>query len=112
MRPEDRVRVLHMLEAAEQALGFMSDLMPSQLDQDKKTLFAVIRCIEIIGEAAGRISDATRADTPDIPWAAMTGMRNRLVHAYFDVDIEVVWRTVAEELPVLVQRLRSLVAKG
>jgi uncharacterized protein with HEPN domain len=112
MPPEDRVRVLHMLEAAEQALGFMAGFTSHQLGQDKKTLFAVIRCIEVIGEAAGRVSESTRLNAQDIPWAAITGMRNRLVHAYFDVDTAVVWRTVAEELPTLLQRLRPLVAKG
>ena len=69
-----------------------------ELERDRKTLFAVIRCVEIIGEAAARISEATRTSTPDIPWSAITGMRNRLVHAYFDVDTDVLWNTVTVEL--------------
>jgi len=111
MLSEDRVRVLHMSEAAEQALAFTSGLTIDQLRTDKKTLFAVIRCIEIIGEAAGRVSGETRANAPVIPWSAMAGMRNRLVHAYFDVDTDVVWRTITEELPALLQLLRPLMAK-
>lgn len=71
-------------------------------------MFAVIRCVEIIGEAASKISDATRISAPDIPWSAIVGMRNRLVHAYFEVDADVVWNTVTVELPGLRDRLKTL----
>ena len=70
--------------------------------------FALVRCVEIIDEAAGRLSDATCANSPEIPWSAIVGMRNRLVHAYFDVDTEIVWKTVAVELPALADQLRPL----
>lgn len=108
MLPEDRVRLLHMIEAADNAMSFVAGRSRPEIDQDRKTLFAVIRCVEIIGEAAGRISEATRAAAPDIPWSAIVGMRNRLVHAYFDVDVDVVWKTVTVELPALRSRLQSL----
>lgn len=71
-------------------------------------MFAVIRCVEIIGEAASKVSEKTRSSAPDIPWAAIVGMRNRLVHAYFDVDTDVVWKTVTAELPALKTRLKTL----
>lgn len=109
MPPEDRVRLLHMIEAAENAVGFVAGLTPDQLENDRKTLFAVIRCIEIIGEAAARMSEATRASAPDIPWGAIVGMRNRLVHAYFDVDTDLVWKTTQTELPALKARLQALI---
>lgn len=109
MPPEDRVRLLHMIEAAENALNFVAGLDIAELEQDRKTLFAVIRCIEIIGEAAARLSEATRAAAPDIPWSAIVGMRNRLVHAYFDVDTELVWKTIHVELPALRERLQTLI---
>lgn len=108
MLPEDRVRLLHMIEAADNAMSFVAGRSRPEIDQDRKTLFAVIRCVEIIGEAAARISDATRASVPDVPWSAIVGMRNRLVHAYFDVDVDVVWKTVTVELPALRRRLQSL----
>ena len=110
MLPEDRVRLLHMIEAADDAIGFVADYTPEKLEGDRKTLFAVIRCIEIIGEAAARVSDSTRATAPDIPWGAIIGMRNRLVHAYFDVDTELVWKTIHAELPALNRRLQELVS--
>lgn len=109
MPPEDRVRLLHMIEAADNAMSFVAGYAPAALEDDRKTLFAVIRCIEIIGEAAVRVSDTTRATAPDIPWGAMVGMRNRLVHAYFDVDTKIVWKTINSELPALRNRLRELV---
>lgn len=109
MPPEDLVRLLHMIEAADNAMDFVVGYTPAELAQDRKTLFAVIRCIEIIGEAAARVSDATRATAPGIPWASIVGMRNRLVHAYFDVDTDLVWKTTSTELPALMRQLQALV---
>ena len=70
-------------------------------------LFAVVRALEVIGEAAGRVSEETRSSTPDIPWRAMIGMRNRLSHGYFDIDTEVVWQTVTSEFPNPTPRIRA-----
>jgi uncharacterized protein with HEPN domain len=108
MPPEDRVRLLHMIEAADEAISFVGDTSRAALESDRKTLLAVIRCVEIVGEAAAKVSDATRQGAPDIPWAAIVGMRNRLIHAYFDIDVDVVWKTVTVELPDLKARLQTL----
>ncbi len=72
-------------------------------------LFALVRAIEIVGEAASKVGEATREASTDIPWPLIVSMRNRLVHAYFNVDHEVVWKTATEELPQLLPRLRALV---
>ena len=66
---------------------------------------AVLKSIEIIGEAASRVSDETRSLLPDLPWGQMVGIRNRLVHGYFDIDHERVWTTVKDDLGPLVRRL-------
>ena len=108
MRPEDQVRIKHMVEAAGDAARFMAGRTRADLDTDRMLLFALIRCIEIIGEAARQITDETRNRSSDIPWSAIAGMRNRLIHAYFDVDAELVWKTVTVELPPLTARLRML----
>lgn len=108
MPPEDIVRLRHMLEAIEDASSFISGRARGDLDSDKMLRFALVRCVEIVGEAAGRLSNETRSLTPEIPWAAIVGMRNRLVHAYFDVDTEIVWKTVTVELPALAAELRPL----
>ena len=82
MRPEDRVRIKHMTEAADDAARFIVGRSRANLDSDRMLLYALIRCIEIIGEAARQVTDETRGLAPGIPWVAITGMRNRLVHAY------------------------------
>ena len=109
MPPEDRVRLLHMIEAAETARDFVSGKARGDLDADRMLVFALVRAIEIVGEAGSKVSAPTREAAPAIPWSLIVSMRNRLVHAYFDVDHEVVWKTATEELPQLLSRLRRLV---
>ena len=90
----------------------MTGWQRADLDRDQMLLFAVVRAIEIVGEAASRVSAETRAATPQIPWPAIVGMRNRVVHAYFDIDREIVWTTVIAELPLLVAGLRAALGEG
>ena len=108
MRVEDRVRVRHMIEAAESALQFVDGRTRPDLDSDRMLLFAVVRAVEIIGEAASKVSTETRTSHPNIPWGAIVGMRNRLVHAYFEIDTAVVWVAVTDEIPALLSQLRGL----
>ena len=75
-------------------------------------LFAVVRAIEVVGEAAAKLSVEVRASAPQIPWSAVVGMRNRLIHGYFNVDPELVWKTVSRELPALVPGLKALLSKA
>lgn len=107
MLSEDRIRLQHMLDAIQTAIGFLQARDRSDLDTDTMLLFATVRALEVIGEAAGKVSDDTRLVAPQIPWRAMVGMRNRLIHGYFDVDTEVVWRTVKNELPELESAIQS-----
>lgn len=111
MRTEDQVRLKHMMDATESAFQFLDGRQRHDLDIDKMLLFAVVRAIEIIGEAAGRISMETREAIQEIPWSAIISMRNRLIHGYFDIDTEVVWKTVTEELPILLSQLRAVPIK-
>jgi uncharacterized protein with HEPN domain len=108
MRAEDRVRLRHMVEAAESAVQFLAGRQRADLDQDRMLLFAVVRAIEILGEAASQVSAETRATHAAIPWRAIIGMRNRLIHAYFEINTETVWQTVTQEIPVLLPQLRAL----
>ncbi len=86
MPPEDAIRIGHMIEAAEAAAGFIAGRQRSDLDSDRMLLFALVRAIEIIGEAASKLSPDARAAMPSVPWANVVAMRHRLVHAYFDID--------------------------
>jgi uncharacterized protein with HEPN domain len=100
-----------MLEAAENARRFISAKSRTDLDTDPMLLFALVRAIEIIGEAAARVSAEQRATSPTVPWTAIVAMRNRLIHAYFDIDRDIVWRTVTEEIPSLQSQLLQLLPK-
>lgn len=86
MRAEDRIRLLHMVEASQAAMRFVAGRQRADLQTDQMLLFAVIRALEVVGEAANKVSEEVRAENPNIPWKAIVGMRNRLIHAYFDVD--------------------------
>jgi len=109
MPPDDRVRLLHMIRAAETVAAFVTGHQRADLDADHMLLFALVRAIEIIGEAASKVSPEARAAAPDVPWGQITAMRNRLIHAYFDIDHDVLWRTERDEVPALVPLPRSLV---
>ena len=108
MRAEDIVRIRHMIEAAESALMFVDRRERAALDEDRMLQFALVRAIEIVGEAASKISDESRAEMPNIPWSAIVGMRNRLVHAYFEINHEILWNTVSQALPELLVQLKSI----
>jgi uncharacterized protein with HEPN domain len=69
-----------------------------------------VKCIEIVGEAASRISEETRQQAPQMPWQDIVSMRNRLIHAYFDVDLDRVWDTVEGDLPFLMTQLEALLS--
>jgi uncharacterized protein with HEPN domain len=108
MRDEDRVRLRHMIEAAESAVQFVAGRQRIELDEDRMLLFALVRTIEVLGEAASKISEEMRATHTGIPWHAIIGMRNRLIHAYFEINPEIVWQTVTQEIPALLPQLRAL----
>lgn len=101
MRADDRIRLLHMVEAADAAAAFIAGRTRADLDSDRMLLFAVVRAIEIVGEAANHVTDESRARLTALPWHAMVGMRNRITHTYFQIDTETVWKTATEELPAL-----------
>jgi uncharacterized protein with HEPN domain len=109
MRPEDRTRILHMIEAAETVEEFVSGRVRADLDSDRILLFALIRAIEVLGEAAAKVSPETRTVTQGIPWPRIISMRNRLIHAYFDVDRSILWKTATEEIPALLPVLREMI---
>lgn len=103
----DVVRLQHMLDAAEQAIRFCAGRSRAELDGDVMLRFALVHAITVVGEAAARISTQTREARPDIAWGSIVGMRNRLVHAYFDIDSDVLWESVNEGLPPLAGQLRA-----
>ncbi len=83
----------------------------AHLDSDRLLARALVQLITIVGEAASRVSGELQAATPHIPWPAMIAMRNWLVHAYFDIDLDQVWDTVQDDLPPLIADLESLLPR-
>ena len=112
MLKADYVRLRHMLDAANEALFFVAEKSRTELDLDRALALALVKSIEIIGEAASRISRELRADSPNVPWTDLVAMRNRLIHAYFDVNLDIVWKTVTDELPPLVRLLEKLLVSS
>lgn len=108
MRDDDRIRILHMIDAADSVTQFLAGRTRADLDSDRMLLFAVVRAIEVFGEAASRVTDDTRAAAQSVPWSLIVGMRNRLVHGYFDIDADVVWKTATAEIPPLQLTLKAL----
>ena len=105
----DNEYLLDILEAARLALAYVQGKTQEEFLQDVQCQDAVIRRIEIIGEAARRLSDDARAALPGVAWDAMTGMRNVLIHEYDDVDLTIVWDTVQADLPPLIAALEKIV---
>ena len=97
-----------MLEAARDALSFIQDKTRNSLDTDKMLSLSVVRCVEVIGEAASRLSKECYDEFPQIPWISIINMRNRLVHAYYDINLNTVWSTVTEDLPPLIASLEKI----
>jgi uncharacterized protein with HEPN domain len=99
-----------MVQAAERALGYVQGLTYEQFAADRKTVDAVSFAIVVLGEAASALKDVGPKLAPEVPWADIRGMRNRVAHEYFGVDVKVLWETVREDLPSLLAALRALLA--
>lgn len=101
----DRIRLLHMLEHAREAMQLVAGRDRSDLDTDRVLSLALVRLLEIVGEAAARVSSEARARHPAIPWSEIVSLRNRLIHGYDAVDMDVLWSIVNTDLPALVRGL-------
>jgi uncharacterized protein with HEPN domain len=112
MHPHDLIRIRHMFEAANDALTFAKGRQRSELDRDRQLLLSIVKSIEIIGEAASKVSTSAQEKHSDIPWHAIITMRHRLVHGYFDIDHEVVWQTLLLDLPPLLGQLEAIMQQS
>ena len=108
MCKNDWIRLRHMLDAAREAMRSASGRARKDLETDYVWTLGLVKCVEIIGEAAARIGKETKDRNPQIPWAQIVAMRNRLVHLYFDIDLDQVWKAVTEDLPPLAKQLQEV----
>ncbi len=100
-----------MVEAADACERFVSGRGRTDLEINLMLRFALVRAAEIFGEAASKVSLETRESAPSIPWREIVAMRNRLVHAYFDIDRDVLWKATTEEIPALSVALRAILSQ-
>lgn len=112
MRKDDAVRLRHMRDAARKALRMVQGRRRADLDEDEMLALSPCRLLEIVGEAASQVSTATRARVLTVPWRDVIGMRNILIHGYFDVNLDVVWRTVQDDLPKLLAAVEGELEKA
>ena len=101
MRREIGDYIQDIIEAIDKLMKFVKGMSYDEFVQDDKTVFAVVRAIEIIGEAVKNIPEEVRGSYPEIPWKDMAGMRDKLIHSYFGIKLERVWETANEEIPPL-----------
>ncbi|MBC6476830.1 MAG: DUF86 domain-containing protein [Hormoscilla sp. GM7CHS1pb] len=124
---DDPVRLHHMLDAAKEAVLFAENRTRIDLESDRMLTLSLVKCIEIIGEAAAWLRHAARMagatlrermtkerqqELPQIPWPQIISMRNRLIHAYFEIDLDAVWDTVTEDIPVLIVELEQIITES
>lgn len=110
-RHEDQVRLRHMYDHASEAVEMCRGLARADLDRDRKLNLALVRLVEIVGEAANRVSRQGQVIRPEIPWPRVIGMRNLLVHGYDEVDFDILWDTVQIDLPPLIAELKRMLGR-
>jgi len=88
MRKDDLIRIRHMLDAAKEAMSFIKYRKRSDLDTDRMLVLSLVKSVEIMGEAASKVTKVSRDGHPEVPWLNIIGMRNRLIHVYFDIDLD------------------------
>ena len=107
-RHDDGVRIRHALDAARKAVASTKGWRRQDLDLEQLPTLGLIRLLEVVGEAAGGVSAETQAAYPDVPWRKMIGLRHRLIHGYFNVNLDIVWDTIRAELPPLIHDLERV----
>ena len=109
--PRSLVRLRHMLDHAREAVAMVRGRTRADLDADRPLNLALVRLLEIVGEAAGRVPEEERALYPRIPWSEIVSLRNRLIHGYNTVDFDILWEIVSQDLPALIQALKEALAR-
>lgn len=105
-------RIEDILESLEMIFEYSTGMDQNSWQNDRKTIDAIIRNLEIIGEAATHVPESIQKQYPNIPWNQMKGIRNMLIHEYFGVDIDVLWQTIQEDLPALYREIQKVAVPG
>ncbi|MFZ5453956.1 MAG: DUF86 domain-containing protein [Thermodesulfobacteriota bacterium] len=110
--PKDLILLQHMLDYAREALELIHGKSRKELDSDRLLELALIRLMEMIGEAANRVSADYKSCYSSIPWSQIIGLRNRLIHGYDDVDLDILWEILNQDLPRLVSELEGIILRA
>jgi uncharacterized protein with HEPN domain len=108
MERDDTVYLLHILDAIGQVESYLEGVSPARFLRDKLRQDAVVRQLEIVGEATSNVSTVLRQAHPEVPWGSIIGMRNRMIHAYFNVNLAIVWEVAQNDLPGLKEQVKLI----
>jgi uncharacterized protein with HEPN domain len=111
-RRDPGIYLRHMLDHAQEAIAMARGRERADLDTDRQFNLALVRLVEIIGEAANRVPEAERAHMGQVPWSQIVGLRNRLIHGYDEVDFNILWQIVTKDLPGLIKSLETILSSG
>ena len=111
-RHDPIVSVHHMLDHAREAVEMIQARSRADLDTDRMLNLALVRLVEVIGEAASRVPEEFRSRYSEVPWRQAVGMRNRLIHGYDTVNFDILWAIIREDLPPLIERLEAIVEES
>lgn len=109
---DDAVRLKHMLDYAVEAIALSQGRSRADLDSDRLYNLAMTRLVEVIGESAGRLSETTRQRHPQLPWSEFIAVRNRLIHGYDQINLDILWDIIELDLPPLIAELRKISSEG
>ena len=110
-RRDDRVSLVDMLIHAKEAVALSGETSLNDLIEDRVMQLALQKLVEIVGEAANRVSEETQQRHQEIPWPQIIGLRNRLVHGYYDINLDILWQIIQNDLPPLTERLKAIVGE-
>ena len=105
---DDEISLRHMLDHALEAVDLVKNKKREDLDKERVLNLSLVRLMEIVGEAANRVSQTTKNKTPGIPWAQIISLRNRLIHGYDEVDFDVLWGILRKDMPPLIESLKKI----
>ena len=111
-KPDATISLCQMLDYSREAVGMMQGQVRADLDTDRKLNLALVRLLEILGEAANRVPPSDRAKYPQIPWPQLVSLRNRLIHGYDQVDFDILWQILTQDLPALTSELEKIVPRS
>jgi len=98
-----------IIDYMNRSIRYLSEYEMNDFIKDNKTCDAALRCIEVIGEATKKIPEELRSSYPDIPWRDMAGMRDKVIHSYFNVDYKMVWLTITEDIPEMIPKIKKVI---